>query len=124
MRNIVGKLFGTDKVIDSAIKGIDAAFYTEEEKAKGLERRMNLKTQLLDAYRPFKIAQRFLAIIYGVPYVSAWIGTFLASFFIDVDKQYAMLIESDLALANLIILGFYFAGGFGESVFKFKGGSK
>jgi len=117
---LFGKLFGSDKVIDGAIKGIDAAFYTEEEKAKSLENRMSLKCTLLAAYKPFKLAQRFLAMLYGIPYVSAWFITWGASFFIDVSKQYEMLSNSDLAMANLIILGFYFAGGFGESVFKFK----
>lgn len=117
---LFAKLFGSDKVIDGAVKGIDAAFYTEEEKSQALERRMGLKAALLQAYQPFKLAQRFLALLYGVPYVLAWCITFGLSFFVDVNKQYDMLINSDIAMANLIILGFYFAGGFGESIFRFK----
>ena len=31
---ILGKLFGSDKVIDAGISGIDKAFYTDEEKAE------------------------------------------------------------------------------------------
>ena len=31
---ILGKLFGSDKVIDAGISGIDKVFYTDEEKAE------------------------------------------------------------------------------------------
>lgn len=117
---VFSKLFGSEKVIDGAIKGIDSAFYTEEEKADSYERRMGLKAALLQAYQPFKVAQRFLALLYGVPYVVAWSATWAASFFVNVQAQYDMLIESDIAMANLIILAFYFAGGAGESIFKWK----
>lgn len=122
--NIFAKLFGSDKVIDAGISSIDKAFYTAEEKADSLERAMSLKVRLLGAYAVFKVAQRFLACIYSIPYVVAWMITWGASFFIDVQTQYDMLLESHLAVANLIILGFYFAGGAAESMMKFqpKGG--
>ena len=118
--SVLGRLFGSNKVIDSTIKGIDAAFYTEEEKAQSLERRISLKISLLKAYEGFKVAQRLLALIYGIPYVTAWFATFAASFFVDVEKQMAYLSDSDMATANLIILGFYFLGGAGESVMKYR----
>ena len=108
--NILGKLFGSDKVIDAGIKGIDAIVYTDEEKAKS-------KLALLKAYEPFKLAQRFLALIFGVPYAAAWSLTFLASFWLDVGKQMELL-SGDMGLANALILGFYFGGGAAESIFK------
>lgn len=117
---IFGKLFGSAKVIDAGIKGIDAAFYTEEEKDAALERRMGLKTMMLKAYEPFKVAQRFLAVIYGVPYISAWLATFVASFFMDISAQINLLTESLVAEANLIILAFYFLGGAGESIMRYR----
>jgi len=120
----LGKLFGSDKVIDAGIKGIDAAFYTEEEKAASLERRMQLKVSLLRAFEPFKTAQRFLALLYGIPYVTAWFSMFAASFFVDTKNQIELLVNSEMAYANFIILGFYFAGGVGESIFKYRAASK
>lgn len=110
--NILGKLFGSDKIIDAGIKGIDAIVYTEEEKALS-------KLALLKAYEPFKIAQRFLALIFGIPYAVAWSVTFLVSFWLDVDKQLELL-SGDMGLANALILGFYFGGGAAESIFKGK----
>jgi len=118
--NIFKKLLGSDKVIDASIKGIDAAFYTAEEKAASYERRMQLKSGLLKAYEPFKVAQRFLACLYGIPYVTAWFTLFAASFFVDTSTQLDFLVNSEMAYANLIILAFYFAGGAGESIFKYR----
>lgn len=116
-----GKLFGSKKVVDASISAIDSAFFTEEEKSAALERKMTLKAALLKAYEPFKVAQRALALLYGVPYVLAWFATFCCSFFMDVKQQFDLLLNSDIAIANLIILGFYFAGGAGESIFKYRG---
>ena len=116
---LFSRLFGSEKVIDAGIAGIDKAFYTDEEKAETYNKRMALKSALLQAYQPFKVAQRMLALIYSIPYVVAWFGLFGLSFFMDVDKQMRFLVDSDMAVANLIILGFYFAGGAAESVFKF-----
>jgi len=117
---ILSKLFGSQKIIDAGISGIDKAFYTEEERADNIAKGMTLKAMLLKAYEPFKIAQRFLALIYGIPYVTAWFGTFAASFFVDDSVQMELLKNSDMATANLIILGFYFGGGAAESIFKYK----
>ena len=118
--NIFSTLFGSEKVISAGIAGIDKAFYTEEERAENLQKAMQLKVGLLNAYAAFKVAQRFLACIYSIPYITAWVITWGASFWVDVTTQYNMLIESHLAVANLIILAFYFAGGAAESVMKFK----
>lgn len=114
-----GKLLGSDKIIDGGMKAIDKAFYTAEEKADDHNKRMSLKALLLKAYEPFKVAQRFLALIYGIPYVIAWTVTFFASFFKDVSVQFEFLADSRMATANMIILAFYFGGGAAESIYKF-----
>ena len=117
---MLGKLFGSKKVVDAGISAIDSAFFTEEEKSAAFERKMGLKVKLLQAYEPFKVAQRALAMIYGIPYMIAWAATFKASFFMDVSTQVELLTSSEVAYANLIILAFYFAGGTGESILKYK----
>ena len=100
--------------------GIDTAFYIDDENAQSYERRLLLKQGLLKAYEPFKVAQRFLAILYGIPYVVAWFTLFAVSFVVDTSAQLDFLVNSEMAYANLIILAFYFAGGAGESVFKYR----
>ena len=53
---LLGKIFGSDKVIDSAISGIDKVWFTDEEKAE-------LHLKFLDRYKPFALAQRSLAMV-------------------------------------------------------------
>lgn len=113
---ILSKIFGSNKAIESGFDLIDKAFYTGEEKAEDANKRTNIKINLLKAYEAFKVTQRFLALLYGIPYATAWFVTFVASFFVPVEKQFEILTNSDIAIANLIILGFYFAGGMGEGV--------
>lgn len=104
---MLGKLFGSDKVVGKAVdgvyNGIDKLFYTDEEKKD------NFKI-LLKLYEPFKIAQRFLSLIFGIPYAIAWFITFVASFYRDVDAQMTLL-GGDMGMIVLVIIGFYFAGG-------------
>lgn len=85
--------------------------FTDEEKSTA-------KQTFLKLYEPFKIAQRYLAIIYSIPYVTAWIVTFFASFKYDVTTQVNFLISSDVGMINAIIIGFYFCGGMGEGMIK------
>lgn len=101
--NIFGKLFGSDKVIDAGISAIDAMVYTDEEKAIN-------RMKFLKLYEPFKIAQRYIAIIVTIPYMIAWFGTFCASFFMNVDAQ-QLLLSGSIGTIVMLITSFYFAGG-------------
>ena len=100
----LSKLFGTEKAIDAGAKLLDNAFYTDQEKAAG-------HVRLLKAYEPFKLAQRFLALLVVPPWALGWFVCFVLSF-TDIDLTYPMeILEGKLGLAALTILGFYFAGG-------------
>ena len=102
------KLFGADKIIDAGIKGIDAMVFTDEEKSKA-------KMSLLKLYEPYKLAQRYLAMIYSIPYALAWLITFISSFWLNVDVQREMLLGEAFYI-NITILSFYFGGGLLEGV--------
>lgn len=110
---LLGKIFGSKKVIDNTISGVDKLFYTNEEKA-------DYHLKFLEAYEPFKLAQRLLALIV----VGAYIFVFLLAAFLMiwggvtgnemVTKTSADLIklENDsLGWPVITILAFYFAGG-------------
>ena len=101
--NILGKLFGSEKVISGVVDGIDKVFYTDEEKAENFR-------LMLKLYEPFKIAQRFLALTFGVPYSLAWFITFGASFVVDVSAQLTLL-SGTMGQIVLAIVAFYFLGG-------------
>lgn len=104
---LLGKLFGSDKVIgkltDGIYNGVDALVYTQEEKVENFQK-------LLKLYEPFKIAQRFLALIFGIPYALAWFITFLLSFKFDITFQ-LQLLSGTMGQIVLAIVAFYFLGG-------------
>ena len=114
--NLIGKLFGSDKVISKAVDGIydglDALVLTPEERLE------NFNTQL-KLYEPFKLAQRYLAIVFCVPYAFAWVMTFIASFWIETQAQ-SDLLSGTIGHIVLAIVAFYFCGGVVNSLKKGK----
>jgi len=123
--NIVGKLLGSDKVIDKAAQGIDKVFFTNEEKAESW-------LNVLKAYEPFKLAQRIIA--FAVTGVYLWF-IIIAGFMLMLSYWYAPMRELSAELASIInnnlelpfalIIGFYFAGGMGEGLIsKYKNQKK
>jgi len=124
---LIGKLFGSDKVVGAVSKGIDEAFFTDEEKAKHFHK-------LLGAYEAFKVAQRFLALIVGIPYVIVWLmcaviysmsllyepclGPCRAVQFITIAQELADWNNRTLGMHFAIIIGFYFGGGMLEGALR------
>ena len=104
-----GKLFGSDKVVDAGISAIDAMVHMDEEKVKE-------KMAFLKLYEPYKIAQRYIALIVCVPYMLLWFAVGVASFFTEVESQLAMLIHGNIGTLVALIGGFYFGGGAVEGV--------
>lgn len=117
---IWSKLFGADKVINAGIRAGDALFFTDEEKSEW-------RLRLLRAYEPFKIAQRWMAILLTTPFVAlhslagvqilimGWLPGALQK---SVHESALVLMEHNnetLGLPVAIVLGFYFGGGMIES---------
>lgn len=105
---ILSKLFATSevatKLADGVYKGIDASFYTPEEQ-------IDNRLKAIELYVPFKIAQRFLALIFGIPYALAWFITFIVTFLgQDITPQLELL-SGTMGQIVLAIIAFYFLGG-------------
>ena len=96
--SIFANIFGSDKIIDGAISGIDKVWFTDEEKAE-------LHLKFLDRYKPFALAQRFLAMVFAIPFVV------LGSYGIIFDDTIATKAVELFGTPVSIIVGFYFAGG-------------
>jgi hypothetical protein len=95
---LLGKIFGSEKVIDTGINMLDNSFYTDQEKAKHHK-------EFLKLYEPFKLAQRFISLSIVIPFA------LLGSYGIIFDKD---VVDSTIGLFGTpvaIIIGFYFAGG-------------
>ncbi len=118
MLGVLAKILGSGDVVKQGLKLIDDMHTsTEEEVAIKSKARIDL----MNAYAPFKIAQRYLALMFG--------ATFLASYVLvlamtisgqgDPDAVTKVMEQFSINYAMLIILGFYFGGGVVDS-FKAK----
>jgi len=114
--NIIGKLLGSEKVIESAANGIDKMFFTKEEKSENW-----IKT--LKAYEPFKLAQRLLALIVTSVYLFVWllsaimiVLSYWFSGMLELSKMLAVFNNDTLSLPFALIIGFYFASGAAEGI--------
>jgi hypothetical protein len=67
MLNIIGKMLGSDKVVAKGLDLIDDIWTSdserEEDKRLMVEAKTKAKTDLLSAYAPFKLAQRWIAFL-------------------------------------------------------------
>ena len=101
----IGKIFGSKDVISSAMNGIDAIVFTDQERAE-------LKIKLLKQYEPFKIAQRYIAVIFSLSYVFAFLLALVFNIvgweikgILDIVKEFS------IGYIVLAIVSFYFSGG-------------
>jgi hypothetical protein len=115
MLAVLGKILGSDSVISQGMKLIDDMHTSTEEE---IAAKSKAKIDLMGAYAPFKIAQRYLALMFG--------ATFLGSYVIvlsmtisgqgDPDAVTKVMEQFSINYAMLIILGFYFGGGVVDSL--------
>jgi len=76
---------------------------------------------LMGAYAPFKIAQRYLALMFGATFLGSYLivlGMTISGYG-DPDSVTKVMEQFSINYAMLIILGFYFGGGVVDS-FKAK----
>jgi hypothetical protein len=86
-----------------------------------IEARTTAKVELMQSYAPFKIAQRILATLFAVTYISTYILVIIMTFRGEnVDAVKGILQEFQIDWIMLSIVMFYFGGGLAESVMKKK----
>lgn len=115
MLNVLNSILGGGDVIKKGLDLIDDMHTSTEEEIKA---KSKAKIDLMGAYAPFKIAQRYLALMFG--------GTFLGSYLIvlgmtisgfgDPDAVTKVMEQFSINYAMLIILTFYFGGGVVDSL--------
>lgn len=108
---ILTSLFNKDKVINGVLSGADKLAFTKEEKAEHF-------IKLLNAYEPFKIAQRLIALLVTSVYLSVYL---ICAIMKVLSVWYTQLNEASSELAQMnydslhwpfiTIVAFYFAGG-------------
>jgi hypothetical protein len=121
MLGVIGKMLGSGDVIKKGLDLIDDMHTSDEE---AIAAKSKAKIDLMNAYAPFKIAQRYLALMFGL--------TFIGSYFLvlgmtlsgqgDADAVTKVMEQFSINYAMLIILGFYFGGGAVEGFMEKKRG--
>jgi len=107
---ILGKLFGSSEVITKGMELIDNMHTSDAEE---IGAKSKAKTDLLNAYAPFKLAQRYLAVMFSITYLITFVivmGMSLAEL-TTVDIVRDVLREFYIGEIVLTIIAFYFAGG-------------
>lgn len=109
---LLGKIFGSSKIVDAGINAIDAMVHTDEEKTQA-------KKELLKLYEPFKLAQRFLAFAVCINFF-AFMWLCVGAYFFGVSGQMDDLLslakEFELGYLMLLVMGWYFTGGIVDSM--------
>jgi len=143
MFGVLSKIFGShgDKVADAIYNGSDKLIYTNEEKADNAFKWAALQIKLRGVLEGYKIAQRFIALMVGIPFVSVFVVVtlvkivliFVSIFYMSGEGYDFAVVELDKIYdANAKTLGepfgyiclFYFGGGALEGVTRTIVGNK
>ena len=117
MWGAIKTIFGSGNVIEKGIGLIDDMYTSTEEE---IEAKNVARVRLLNAYAPFKITQRFLAIIFSSVFVLSF---FLVLVMVLIGKGN---IKDVLAVLDVFYIGeimlsivlFYFGGGVAEGIIE------
>lgn len=120
MIGILAKILGSGDVISKGLDLIDSMHTSTEEE---IVAKNKAKIDLLQAYAPFKLAQRWLALMFTIVFVFIMLNGVLGALYGVIDMQN---VEEAKKFANemwlgeimLAIVGFYFGGGLFESARK------
>lgn len=127
MLGILSNIFGTGEVVKKGLELIDEAWTSDEEKAdnqaKIIEAKTNAKATLLNAYAPFKLAQRYLALMFSSVFLFIMLNGILGALYGWVDMEAvneAKKFANEMYLGEIVltIVIFYFGGGAIESLKK------
>jgi len=111
---ILSTLLGSTDVLSKGLDLIDGMHTSETE---AIEAKTKAKTDLLSSYAPFKVAQRYLALIFGFTFVLSYLMV-LSLFFMDreIGPVQELIAAFKIDWIMLTIVGFYFGGGAFEGV--------
>ena len=115
MFSILAKIFGSGDVIKQGLSLIDDMHTSTEEEIRA---KTDQRVQIMQSYAPFKIAQRFLAIMFGATFLSSYLlvlGMTISGRG-NPDDVTKVMEQFSIDYAMLIILAFYFGGGVVDSI--------
>lgn len=111
--SILSDIFGAGDVVS---KGIDLIDSMHTSTAEEIEVKTKAKVDLIQAYSPYKLAQRYIAFAFLANFIlSFWAVVGLWAFSGDVDGFLAIVNKFWMGEIMATIVAFYYGGGFMES---------
>ena len=117
MFSVLGKIFGSGDVISKGIDLIDSMHTSTEEE---IAAKTKAKTDLLASYAPFKLAQRYLAIMFAVCFLGTFVLVMGMTLWGQGDIEAVKQVLGDFYIGEIMltIVAFYFGGGAFEGVME------
>lgn len=112
----IGSILGQGKVLEKGMDLIDDAFTSEEESRAS---KTKAKIDLMKAYAPFKVAQRWIAIMFTANFILAfWTAVGIWAFGSpgSIEKFLEIMGVFQIGWIMMTIVIFYFGGGLTESI--------
>jgi len=112
---ILATILGSGDVLSKGLDLIDDAF---ESDAEARESKAKAKIDLMTAYAPFKLAQRYLALMFGATYLICFFVVLVTTLMgIGKPEEVMAVMETfSISWIMLTIVMFYFGGGLAESI--------
>ena len=112
---LLSKLFSSNKSVDTAVNGvvngIDALFFTDEEKSRASMEGLKLQIEMAKALGPSNIARRVIAIsVTGLWCFHVLLATGLQlAGFEDQAAFIFLVVKNTLNIPFVVVISFYFA---------------
>ncbi len=133
MWNVISNILGSGDTIKKGMDLIDDMVYTDQEEAEDKQKakianskqRTQAKIGLMEAYAPFKIAQRYLALLFAIVFLSSYIMVLVMYFLGKPIAEVMNIMEMfNIGWIMMTIVMFYFGGGLADSIRKPTGFTK
>lgn len=120
MITLLSKIFGSGDVIAKGLDLIDSMHTSDEEQIKA---KAQAKVDLLRSYAPFKLAQRYLAVMFTVTFLLSFVLVLAMTLSGKGNTEDVKTILSEFYIGEIMIsiVLFYFGGGAFEGVIEKRG---
>lgn len=117
MWSVLAKIFGSGDVIKSGIDLIDSMHTSTEEE---IVAKTKAKTDLLSSYAPFKLAQRYLALMFAISFLGTFVLVMGMTLWGQGDIESVKQVLGDFYIGEIMltIVAFYFGGGAFEGLME------
>ncbi|MGJ8660681.1 MAG: hypothetical protein ACSHXL_01460 [Bacteroidota bacterium] len=120
MITLLSKIFGSGDVIAKGLDLIDSMHTSDEEQIKA---NAQAKVDLLRSYAPFKLAQRYLAVMFTVTFLLSFVLVLGMTLSGKGNTEDVKIILSEFYIGEIMIsiVLFYFGGGAFEGIIEKRG---